>query len=91
MSGLPFSFNFGRGNRAHGVRVGDVTLYFSYETIIAFEAPGYGLVVSENVWSMTTGRHLNAINPNKSIRLPRAKFEKLLDEVLEKYHLRGNY
>jgi len=85
------SFSFGRGNRAHGVRIGDVLLYFSYETIIAFEAPEFGLVVSENVWSVTTGGHLNTINPNKSIRLPRAKFEKLLDEVLEKYHLKGRY
>lgn len=40
------------------VRVGPVDLYFSYRTIVAFSAPGFGRVISENVWSQTTGKHL---------------------------------
>jgi hypothetical protein len=50
------------GSNQATVTVGDVDLYFSYETCVAFRAPGYGLVVSENVWGVTTGKHLTAID-----------------------------
>lgn len=52
------------------VYLGDKTLYFSYQTLIAFRAPGYGLVVRQNDWSATTGKHLNYIDGgDKSKRL----------------------
>lgn len=38
---------------------------FSYETIIAFRTPSYGWLKSENVWSPTTGRHLNSLPGQK--------------------------
>lgn len=64
--------------------VGDLTLWFSYTTIVAFAIPGVGRRVCENVWSQTTGRHLNEIdNGNKAGRLPRAQFEKELAVVQE--------
>lgn len=38
-----------------------VTLYFSYETCIAYHVEGKGLTLSDNVWSNTTGKHLGII------------------------------
>ena len=43
-------------------QLGDVTVYFSYETPVAFEAPGHGLVVRVNDWGPTSGKHLNWID-----------------------------
>jgi hypothetical protein len=59
----------------------NLTIYFSYETPIAFTSKN-GLVVSENIWGTTTGKHLNMINDNKSIRINRTNFETLLNETL---------
>lgn len=78
------SNNYGSSRR---VSIGELDLYFSYETVIAFSYPGIGLVVSENCWSTTTGKHLNAINPNKKIRKPREQFERMLNETLYRMNL----
>lgn len=56
------------------VRVMDATFYFSYETCVAFDTPEGEQVVSENVWSQTTGKHLNWINPVKEKRVPHEEF-----------------
>lgn len=69
------------------VSIGNMDLYLSYETIVAFRTTKTGLVISENNWSTTTGKHLNAINPDKKIRLPREAFEKKLAEMLALYKL----
>lgn len=38
------------------------TVWFSYETPIGFYDPiNQEVIISENVWSRTTGRHLNII------------------------------
>lgn len=57
-----------------------VVYYKSYSTIVAFDGPN-GLVVSENCWSSTTGKHLNWISRNKDLRLDRSKFEEELKKV----------
>jgi len=57
-----------------------VVYYKSYSTIVAFDGPS-GLVVSENCWSSTTGKHLNWISTNKDIRLKRSEFEQELEKV----------
>ena len=62
-----------------------VVYYKSYSTIVAFDGPS-GLVVSENCWSSTTGKHLNWISRNKDIRLKRSEFEQELKRVQN-----GNY
>ena len=36
--------------------------FFSYETLVAFHHTNSGLVVRENIWGNTTGRHLNDID-----------------------------
>lgn len=44
------------------VQVGDLTVWFSYRTPVAFHTPASGTVVRENDWSNTTGRHLSHID-----------------------------
>jgi len=57
-------------------------LYFSYETIVAFWTAATGLVACENVWTRTTGKHLNAIAPEHNDRVPLAVYNKMLAEAL---------
>jgi hypothetical protein len=88
--------NYSGGNYgAHCLRVdiGSVVVYFSYDTVVAIgdmNEPG-PLHVSENCWSTTTGKHLNAIDGGdrdaKKRRLPRADFEKRVSEILSRYGL----
>ena len=40
--------------------VGDKTIYYSYNTTVAVKTP-IDTYVCENVWSVTTARHLNRI------------------------------
>ena len=70
------------------VSIGELDLYFSYKTIVAFRAPGMKLVVRENIWGPTTAKHLKAIDGgNKEARIPGEKFEVMLEEMLEKHNL----
>jgi hypothetical protein len=70
--------------------VGNMTLYFSYDTVIAFSSPKTGLVIRKNDWSTTTGKHLNAINPDKKVRINGEEFEQRLEELLQSYELVQN-
>ena len=74
------------GAHSIAMNIGNVTLWWSYDTVIAFST-GYPVVVSENNWGPTTGKHLNAINDDHSTRLPRGKFEKELTKCLKKHKL----
>lgn len=62
------------------VAIGDFRVYFSYQTPVAFRAPGYGLVVSENVWSQTTGKHLAMISHD---RVKHAEFKRLYNKAVK--------
>ena len=56
-----------------------ITLWLSYETVVAFY-DGYDLVVCENIWGPTTGKHLNSIDGgNKKDRLSYEEFNKRLN------------
>jgi hypothetical protein len=69
------------------LNIGELTLYFSYKTVVAF-SDGFTIYVSENLWGSTTGKHLNWIDDgNKKERLKRPEFEKLLEEKLKKHNL----
>jgi hypothetical protein len=63
-----------------------LTVWFSYQTPIAFRSihhNGYEMVVRENDWGPTTGKHLNWIDDgNKDSRIPGDEFEKLLSGVM---------
>jgi hypothetical protein len=72
------------------VSIGTLGLYFSYETVVAFRDAGEGLVVSENVWSATTGRHLTDIDGGlKKERLDHEQFEDRLEKCLMSHNLRA--
>ena len=76
------SDNYGAHSLAF--QLGAVTVYFSYETPVAFAAPGPGLVGRENDWGNTTGKHLNWIDDgNREDRVPGSNFEKLLSAVID--------
>ena len=69
------------------VSIGSLDLYFSYDSVVAFRDSNTGLVIRENDWSKTTGRHLNAINPDHSIRIKSEEFEKKLNKCLKSHKL----
>jgi len=76
------------GAHCIAIAVGQLTFYFSYDTIVAFSSPETGLVVHENDWSTTTGKHLNQIDRgNKKNRIPASEFEAKLKEVLKNHNL----
>lgn len=96
MNNLPTIKSYGdykSGNYgAHSLRVdiGTLSLYFSYETVIAFQDAS-GLVVRQNDWSTTTGKHLNWIDGGGTIekkkRLKSEDFEAQLTAKLASYGL----
>jgi hypothetical protein len=59
-------------------------LFYSYKTIVAFYDVVTGLVCSENVWGVTTGKHLNWIQPDKKRCVKSAEFDSMLKEMLER-------
>ncbi len=63
------------------VEVGGVTLWFSYHTLVAFCAGGER-VVHQNDWSNTTGKHLNEINPDKTLRCKHDEFEEKFEKLV---------
>lgn len=77
------SLEIGHTPNYASVTIGNLTLHFSYRTIIAFEIEGR-LYISENRWGTTTGKHLNYLSRDKTLRIPRAEFEYSLNAVLEK-------
>lgn len=83
-SNLP-SISTSCNNKCTTVTVGDLAVTFSYTTPVAFYHPRTGQVVSANVWSMTTGRHLNEVDGGdkraKERRFPHTTFATLLDLV----------
>ena len=57
-----------------------IKVYYSYETIIAVEVDGV-LTIAKNIWSSTTGKHLNAISRDKSIRVDYEVLEEIIDAL----------
>ena len=61
---LPHKYYYSKGTA--GVAFTDENsgfqYFFSYETLVAFHHTNSGLVVRENIWGNTTGRHLNDID-----------------------------
>ena len=60
-----------------------ITLFYSYDTIIAYRQDGE-TIARVNDWGSTTGKHLNAIEPNHSARIEGDKFEKMLIKALKR-------
>jgi hypothetical protein len=80
--------NYGNGQaNSMFVEIGNLTLYFSYKTVIGFEGFGEPLTVSENLWGPTTGKHLNLLQSDKDKRLARRVFEDRLNHLLSEHGL----
>jgi len=73
------------GNHTRILSTDKYDIYYSYNTPIAFRSfKTCGLVVRQNDWGTTTGKHLNWIDGgNKKERIPGNVFEKLLEERLK--------
>ncbi|GAG12601.1 unnamed protein product [marine sediment metagenome] len=76
------SSNYGMNTIRLGLS--SITLYYSYKTIVAYSDFTDGLTVCDNVWSTTTGKHLNWIDDDHSIRLPFEQFEIKLQAALDR-------
>jgi len=80
------SSNYGVNTMAF--RIGSLAIFFSYDTVVAFQEIGHTRKVRENIWKSTTGKHLNWLDDgDKKTRLSSDEFERQLNTVLEKYNL----
>jgi len=68
-------------NNLHLVILPSYDIWFSYETPIAVRVRGE-TYISNNEWSSTTGKHLNYISRDKSIRIPHSDILKIIEEEL---------
>ena len=91
MTALPTISTYGNytgGNYGvHALRIDfdHFTLFYSYRTVVAYHDFEDGLVVCENVWGNTTGKHLNEINRDHKSRLPAAEFDAKLQLALARH------
>jgi hypothetical protein len=59
------------------VTIGNTHVWFSYQTPVAFRVGSGPLIVRQNDWGTTTGKHLNAIDGgDKSSRVTGEEFQK---------------
>ena len=93
MQGLPNIKNYGDyasdnyGAHSLVITLGQLEVYFSYKTPVAFCTNEDGLVCSENIWSTSTGKHLNWIQSDKSKRIKNADFDARLTATLKRFGL----
>ena len=79
------SDNYGANSIA--VRMGERTVYYSYDTVVSFEGYNskgeYFNCTCQNLWGTTTGKHLNWIDGgNKKSRLSPEEFNANLQKFL---------
>ena len=84
MKNTAFSFyNQNSAKNAPLLTINGVRFYFSYETVVAVAFDGNCFVI-ENLWSNTTGKHLNWIDGgDKKNRLTKAMFDINLGLAME--------
>lgn len=77
----------GEGYGGHCIKLdipGIVTLWYSYQTVVAFMTPYQSRVVSQNEWGCTTGKHLNWIDGGaKKSRIPHAELASMLKDYMK--------
>lgn len=80
------SDNYGAHSRR--VELANITLFYSYDTIVAYRDAEDGLIVSENQWSTTTGKHLNWIDGgDKKSRKPAFVFSEMLAAACKRHNI----
>lgn len=76
---------YGTTKNQISMKIGTVTLYFSFKTIIGFSQYHGEVTLTPNQWGRDTGRHLNNIKALKEISVvceSREEFELLLKHAL---------
>jgi len=88
---LPSIDNYGQySSKNYGantlvVTVGDIRVWYSYRTPVAFEIGDNDMVVHQNDWAQTTGKHLNWIDGgDKKSRVSHEEFQRIWREQTEK-------
>lgn len=62
--------------------LGDIVIWFSYETPVAYRVPGIaGVIVSDKGWSQTTRRHIGSINGRRA-PIAHEDFERGLNAIM---------
>ena len=63
-----------------------IRLYFSYDQIVAYWTEEDRLIVSANVWSRTTGKHINQLmkRPGHNTQVPVAEFSSRLHTLMRR-------
>jgi hypothetical protein len=75
-------------NDFYVIKVNGVTIYYSFNYIVAFDSFSTGLVIHENTSGQKTGRHLLLIDPNKEIiRTEEQEFLKIRKEVFAMHQI----
>jgi len=64
------------------ITIGEIDLFFSYEILVAIWTTKK-LYCSENQWGVTTGKHLNHIEPDKKKRISADEFNELVKALEE--------
>lgn len=70
-------------NNATKVTIGNITLYFSYETCVAFSCAN-GQFKTEKRYSQTTSKHLGLFGAKEFIPCPEEEFNSLLNNIFNK-------
>jgi hypothetical protein len=68
------------------INLGKCVIYKSYDTVIAFRDES-GLTITQNQWGNTTGKHLNNVCSDKSLRIPYDEFVKAYELFLKRHNL----
>lgn len=66
-------------NNFHTVKIRDLRVWFSYKTPVAFQKGEDSVIVCENKWGRTTGKHINHVKERyEFIQVPIGDFENKL-------------
>jgi len=71
------------GPSSEVVDLGFLKVWFSYQTVIAFQPKGEAVIVCQNEFGPTTGKHLNRIPHNSEDRLEGPIFRLLWAEYCD--------
>lgn len=67
-------------NNATKITIDNITLYFSYETCVAFSCPS-GQFKTEKKYSQTTSKHIGLFGAKEFISCSDENFNKLLNDL----------
>lgn len=76
---------YGSSKNQVSMKIGNVTLYFSFKTIVGFSLYHGEVTLTPNEWGQHTGKHMNNIRALKEISVEcesREEFELLLKHAL---------